>query len=233
MKKKPVQLIETMRVDPGNQIALLHGHLARLRASCTAMGYDWPGDPLIDALRHHRDQLDARVAHRLRLLVGPGRSYAIETDVLAPTPQPVSLLLSPEPLKADAFWLRHKTTHRPWYAAAQAWLNDHPACFDVIFFNERDALAEGTRSNVYVLDHAGVWLTPPLDSGALPGVQRQALLDSGQAREATISRPQFLAATSLRVSNALRGWLDARLQSSTDAGLQPGRDSGLHPIMKL
>lgn len=221
MNTKLVQLIETMRVDPGNQIALLHGHLARLRASCIAMGYDWPGDPLIDALQRHRDALDAGLTHRMRLLVGPGRSYAIETDVLTPTPQPVTLHLSPEPLTADAFWLRHKTTHRPWYAAAQRWLNDHPACFDVIFFNERDVLSEGTRTNVYVLDVAGVWLTPPLDCGALPGVQRQALLDSGQVREATISRPQFLAATSLRVSNALRGWLDAGLEPSTDAGAPP------------
>jgi branched-subunit amino acid aminotransferase/4-amino-4-deoxychorismate lyase len=221
MNTEPVQLIETMRVEPGNKIALLPGHLARLRASCIAMGYEWPGDPLITAVQRHAEQLDGSVSHRLRLLVGPARVYSIETGVLAATPQPVTVRLSPEPLKADAFWLRHKTTHRPWYADAQRWLDDHPECFDVIFFNQEEALCEGTRTNVYVLDGSGDWLTPPLDCGVLPGVQRQALLDGGRVREAKLSRRQFLAAESVRVSNALRGWLDARLEPCTDSSERP------------
>jgi len=220
---EPVRLIETMRVDPGNRITLLQGHLARLRASCTALGYDWPGEAMIAALQAHGAALDARCTHRLRLLVGPKGSYSIDTTVLPPTPEPVTLRLSPEPLKADPFWLRHKTTHRPWYAAAQQWLDAHPACFDIVFCNEGDGLCEGTRTNVYVRDGSGNWLTPLLENGALPGVQRQALLDAGRVREAALTRNDFLAAPSIRVSNALRGWLDACIE--------PRMDPGMHPIM--
>jgi branched-subunit amino acid aminotransferase/4-amino-4-deoxychorismate lyase len=221
MTDEPVSLIETMRVDPGNRITLLEGHLTRLHASCTALGYDWPGDDLIAAVQRHGAALDAGSTHRLRLLVGTLRSYSIETSALAPTPEPVSVRLSQEPLKADPFWLRHKTTHRPWYAVAQRWLDDHPECFDLIFCNERDELCEGTRTNVYVRDGAGNWLTPPLDSGVLPGVKRQALLDAGCVHEAALSRRDFLSASSIRVSNALRGWLDARLDTRMEANADP------------
>jgi len=39
-------------------------------------------------------------------------------------------------------------------------------------------------------------------------VQRQALLDAGLAQEAVLSRKDLLDARRLRISNALRGWLD-------------------------
>jgi branched-subunit amino acid aminotransferase/4-amino-4-deoxychorismate lyase len=44
---------------------------------------------------------------------------------------------------------------------------------------------------------------------------RQSLLDQGLVREATVSRTDFLEAHAIRVSNALRGWLQARLLSTT------------------
>ena len=121
-------------------------------------------------------------------------------------------VLGPEAvLEADDPWLRHKTTHRPRFAAAQRWLRAHPDHFDLIFGNAAGDLCEGSRSTIYVRDAAGAWLTPPLASGLLPGVKRQALLDDGAVREARLSLADLRQAPALRVSNALRGCLDARL----------------------
>ena len=121
-------------------------------------------------------------------------------------------VLGPEAvLEADDPWLRHKTTHRPRFAAAQRWLRAHPDHFDLIFGNAAGDLCEGSRSTIYVRDAAGAWLTPPLASGLLPGVKRQALLDEGAVREARLSLADLRQAPALRVSNALRGCLDARL----------------------
>ena len=100
-------------------------------------------------------------------------------------------------------------THRPWYQAATEWLAEQEQVFDILFWNERDEMSEGSRTNLFMQADDGRWLTPPLASGALPGVQRQAILDAGLAMEATIHREAFLAAKAWRVSNALRGWCDA------------------------
>lgn len=162
-------------------------------------------------IEQHCTHLDQQQTYRVRLLLAPDGHCQITTAPLAPTPEPVRVVLTPEPLVADLLWLTHKTTHRPWYAPAQTWLTQHPDVFDVIVSNPQGEVCEGSRSNIYVQNDQGLWLTPPLACGLLPGVQRQALLDAGRAHEARISPADMRAAPALRVSNALRGWLDARL----------------------
>lgn len=201
-----------MRVEPGRNVPLLQGHSRRLRNSCAALGYDWPGEGLMQAVCRHIEQLDAGASHRLRLLLNQDGQYSIESALLPATRQPVRLRLDAAALQADPFWLEHKTTHRPWYAPAQNWLAQHPEFFDVVFCNDKDEVCEGSRSNIYILDGDKSWLTPPLACGLLPGVQRQNLLDSGLVQEARITRTQLIQAQSIRVSNALRGWLAATLR---------------------
>jgi 4-amino-4-deoxychorismate lyase len=214
MDSKNIQLIETMRVEPGRRIPLLAGHRKRLASSCLALGYAHPGERLDAAIQECLAGLDAHSVHRLRLLVGTNGEISLEANPLPLTHTPVQLLLCPTPLQADALWLRHKTTRRPWYAQAQAWLEQHPGYFDVLYCNDRDQVCEGSRSNIYIWDGSDKWLTPPEDSGLLPGVQRQALLDAGLARVAVLTRRDVLDAPALRVSNALRGWLDATIRST-------------------
>ena len=207
-KPSAIQLIETMRVAPGRQIPLLHGHMQRLRASCLALDYTFP-DALNNALQAYVASLDANQTHRLRLLLDRDGSHTFTSGLLPDTPQPVQLAVHTSPLQADIGWLQHKTTHRPWYDAMQNWLSANPDFFDVVFCNEQDQVCEASRSNVYIQDESGRWLTPPLSCGLLPGVQRQNLLDQGLVTEAAISRNDLLHAPAIRVSNALRGWLDA------------------------
>ncbi|NYT35674.1 aminotransferase [Allopusillimonas soli] len=207
-----IALIETMRVDPGPAIPLLAGHRSRLQTSCQALGYPWPGEQLFAELGRHAAALDPGKSHRIRLLLDRSGRFTFTSGPLTPTPEPVQIRLAPQMLEAPVFWLAHKTTHRPWYELAQSWLAMHPEVFDLVFCNEREELSEGSRCNVYIQDDQGVWLTPHTDSGLLPGVMRQALIERGDVREARISRADFLQAPAWRVSNALRGWLDARLR---------------------
>ncbi len=221
MEQENIQLIETMRVEPGRQLPLLADHRRRLDASCKALGYVLAGATLDAALRQHINGLDAGQAHRLRLLVSRDGGFTLASSPLPPTPQPVRLALHAGTLQADPFWLRHKTTRRPWYDAAQTWLAENTAFFDLVFCNEADQVCEASRSNVYIQDTSGRWLTPPVSCGLLPGVQRQALLDRGLASEAVISRRDLMEAPAVRVSNALRGWLDAVLSSHEQAHGRP------------
>ena len=49
---------------------------------------------------------------------------------------------------------------------------------DVLLLNERGEVAECTAANVFAV-RGGVVLTPPIDSGALPGVSRRVVLEAG------------------------------------------------------
>lgn len=213
------RLIETMRLQDG-RIALWPWHRARLVDAARTLGYRLPLADLERRLRQciqtagndRRIRPDRAAApHRVRLLLAPDGEVSITVALQAPTRSPVRIVLAREPLDASQPLLRYKTTHRPWFDAAARWLGTHPEVFDRVFGNGDGALCEGSRSNVYVRDVAGQWLTPAAACGLLPGVQRQFLLDRGLVREAGLSVADLRAAHALRVSNALRGWLDAQL----------------------
>jgi len=207
------ELIETLLVDADGDMPLLPRHLARLQATCAALDYPWDGQAIERALRTAAAALaTARGPHRLRLLLDRAGHRGIQVAPLPPLPAGQQAMLSDQVLDAREPLLRYKTTHRPWYADATAWLAAHPEVFDLLFLNQRGELCEGSRTNVY-LQVRGVWYTPPLASGCLPGVQRAQLLDSGQAHERVLTLDDLHAAQGMRLSNALRGWFDATLRA--------------------
>jgi branched-subunit amino acid aminotransferase/4-amino-4-deoxychorismate lyase len=55
------------------------------------------------------------------------------------------------------------------------------------------------------------WVTPPVESGCLPGVFRQRLLDDGIVDERVVTLDQLRSADEIAVTNAVRGWRKAVL----------------------
>ncbi len=205
-------LIETMRADALGTIPLIELHLDRLEASARALNYAWPGR---EAVRHLvEDQLCATSAQgnqRIRLLLTAPGSVTVETAALPELTGQPSIAIAPVVLDHTQTLLQHKTTYRPWYSATTTWLAKHPGFFDLIFFNARDEVCEGSRSNIYIKKN-GEWVTPECASGLLGGVQRRQLLDTRQARQGTLTRNDLLQPhAEIRLSNGLRGWFDVKL----------------------
>lgn len=216
----PPSLIETMRMEPGGLCPLLSLHLQRLRRSSAALGYPCPDEAILHArLRQATTGLDSAAWWRLRLLLAADGELSLETTTLSPPLTPLKVVIHGQRLSGADAWLQHKTTHRPWYEDAARWLTDHPDVFDVLYWNEAGDMCEGSRSNLYMQMPDGRWLTPPLSAGALPGVQRQALLQAGQVEVAPIRRDDFLHASAIRISNALRGWCDAIIHEPVRASV--------------
>ena len=209
MSQSKPELIETLRVDADGQIPLLELHLERVARSCTELGYDWDANIWLQAMHTALGQAPVNTPLRLRILWNANTSAHAQAQALPTLEGPLQLCLSKTPLPSQDPLLSHKTTHRPWYQDAATLLEKHPQLFDVIFLDTQNRVCEGSRSNIYMLSVENIWLTPPMACGLLPGVQRQSLLDGGLVQEAIITRRQLLGARAIRVSNALRGWLDA------------------------
>lgn len=200
-----IRLIETLRREEG-AYPRLAGHLERLRRSAEWLGFAC--DEL--AVRAALDKQPASGSWRVRLTLAKDGRVEVASFALGDEPAgPHQALLAGEVIASTYPLRRHKTTDRAIYDAALATLADDPQLFDVVFLNERGEVAEGARSNVFVERH-GILLTPPLSSGALPGVLRAELLASGKAREAVL-RPADLAG-GFWLGNALRGmiWVTLR-----------------------
>jgi 4-amino-4-deoxychorismate lyase len=204
------QLIETLRVEPDGRMPLLPWHLERLSASVTALGYRWSVEAAQRDIARVVATLPEGTTYRMRVLVADDGRIDITHAALDALPVLPKVSVAATRLASRERLLRHKTTHRPWYDDAPAWLAAHPDWFDLLYLNERGEVCEGSRTNVYVL-RDGRWLTPPVACGLLPGAMRAALLDEERVEEAVLTLADLEGAAGLRLSNALRGWFDVAL----------------------
>ncbi len=203
-----LKLIETLRRSEGGYPELA-GHLARLRRSAAWLGFPLDEAQVMQAL----DAQPATACWRVRLTLDKAGVVEVAAFALVDAPAACCLAeLSGVAIDADDPLRGHKTTSRALYDNALAALGDKPEVFDVVFLNQRGEVAEGARSNVFV-ERGGVLLTPPLASGALPGVLRARLLAEGRARECVLY-PADLA-DGFWLGNALRGLRRVVLRSTT------------------
>ena len=224
---RPDALVETIHVRPGGGIALWPEHIRRIRRSAQALGFAPVSDDLqaqvhaaaAAAATAAAATEDSDIAWRLRLLYEPDGTVCLAASALVPLADRPGVawasahLHTPNAgvLDSSQTLLRHKTTFRPWYAAATSWLAQQSDIFDLLFVNEAGALCEGSRTNVYVqID--GQWLTPPVQAGCLPGTVRARLLRQRLVRCASLTPKDIQQAQALRLSNGVRGWFNVVLK---------------------
>lgn len=194
-------LIETMAFDPEAGVALIEHHLARLKASATALGF---------AFNRHDARNDLQAATfrlrrpaRIRLLAARSGRIAIETGPAPATlPHPLRVALVPLPVAPGDFRLRHKTSDRGFLDRART----ASGADEVAFVDPHGFVTEGSYTSIFVA-RDGMLVTPPLARGLLPGVLRAELIDQGRAREGDVT-PDDLA-DGFFVGNALRGLIPA------------------------
>lgn len=194
-------LIETMRFEPESGIALLEGHLARMKASAAALGFAFDRHALRNQIQALCFELDAPA--KVRLLVSRSGASALETAPLPPAlPEPVKVVALPHPLDPSDWRLMHKTSDRGFYEDALEAAREHGAA-EAVLVRADGFITEGSWTSVFVDGPDGVLLTPPLTHGLLPGVLREQLLAEGRAREAALTLDDL--AEGFWLGNALRG----------------------------
>jgi len=202
-----LHLIETMRAEAGG-ICRLNAHLARLAQSAQALGFRCDTNAAAATAERALREAAAETPHgtstvwRVRLALYANGEVKTQVRELAPNPSRL-VAWSTQALDEDAPARRHKSSDRALYDAATRWAQQHGFA-DVIFVGRRGQVAEGAISNVFVRGSDGVYKTPPVADGALPGVLRAELLARGEAVEATLT-PAMLRGGELFIGNALRG----------------------------
>lgn len=201
------ELLETLRHDPGVGFRRLDLHLRRLEASAAYFGYLYEPAPVLEALEREAARFPDRPS-RIRLTLD--RRGVIRTGgiPLSSAFEPVRIALDLQhPVEQDDVFVYHKTTLRGRYEQAKA---RHPDADDVLMINSRGELTETTVANVAVKLN-GRWYTPPISAGALPGVERAALLSDGTLEERAVHADELRNRGGLAIFNSVRGWRAAEL----------------------
>lgn len=205
-QSEPPKLLETIRWD--GEWVLLEGHLDRMARSAHELGFPFSVEGALGCL-------DVAVAgkalpQRVRLLLGlDGRFEATYSDApphasFEPSvaSAPLEIAFAGEAIRSGDPALRHKTNRRRIYDRLR---EAGPDCDDLVLFNERGEATEFLIGNL-VARFGNTYVTPPFESGLLPGVFRQDLLDRGVIVEGTISLSRLREADEIVRVNSVSGW---------------------------
>lgn len=223
---------ETLRFDPTSLAATgaapgfvrLERHLARFARSCDWLGLEFDRDLVIAGLR--RAVAGLSTPHRVRITLTPEGQPEVEVTPLDlprfnDTPQ-AALEAAASRLEAGGSLARaavarqrvdesdparsHKTTARElYYAAREVALRS--GLDDIVFLDSRGRVAEGSIATVFVVGPGGPAdvVTPPLSSGALPGVLREELLEHGLVQAREITEHELRSAAAVLLGSSVRG----------------------------
>jgi para-aminobenzoate synthetase/4-amino-4-deoxychorismate lyase len=201
-------LFETLRYESGTGYVNEQRHLRRLQESAAFLGIPLDYSAAKASLSSARGSLPAVARVRLALSRDGELSYQA-APLTEDAHEPLRLVIDQVPVDSQNGRLFHKTTRRAHYDDAH---ERYPHADDVILVNEAGEVTETTRANLAVqLD--GVWYTPALTCGLLPGVERGRLLEEGRLVERVITRSMCERASALATLSSLRGWRRAVLLS--------------------
>ncbi len=208
IKHPEFSLLETLRWEPDIGYTLLNEHLRRLEGSAIYFAYPFERGQVENALRQAAKEFEPGL-QRVRLLLVRGGNITIENFAFTEdtSGRLVRLRLAKSPIDSWNVFLYHKTTRREVYDQAR---REQPDCDDVLFTNERGELTESTIGNLVVLLN-GRLITPPLDSGVLPGTLRANLLAKGEIREQVLTHADLPRCEKIFLINSLRGWREAKM----------------------
>jgi len=200
-----VSLIETMRLEAGGTIVRRLRHLARLEASAFALGLPFDA-ALAEARLNAVAARTRKTGALLRLTLDPRGAIELVERELPALAAPARICIAPQRIRSSDPAVRFKTSRRATYEAALSFARA-AGCAEALLLNERGSLADGTRTTVFV-QLAGVYdgplATPPLADGALAGVLRAELLESGRAVERSLV-PADLDGAAILLGNSARG----------------------------
>lgn len=205
-------LIETFRREADGEFVRLGRHLARLTNSARALGFRF--SPTV--AEQQLGKLNADGSLRVRFELSHDGRLDLITTPFEPLPEDTvwRVAVASTRLEAADPLRRHKTTRRDVYTAARA---EYAADLidEVLLLNDVGELAEGTITNIFADMGEGPLATPPVSSGALPGVLRSELIETGRAVEQRLTLADLSSARAIFVGNSLRGLIRARLEQAS------------------
>ncbi|MCB1141960.1 MAG: chorismate-binding protein [Leptospiraceae bacterium] len=195
-------LFETILIKR-NKIYLWKEHLERIVSACDLLFSFSPETELQKKINELKIPDSGK--YRLKISVHPDGKIDFHLESFQSLKTKGKICISEDTMNSGNFLLNFKTSVRDIYDKnfTKAKEKDY---LDAIFINERSELTEGCISNLFIrLD--GIYFTPPIESGLLPGVFRNKLLKRFPKyfQEKILYKSDLDRAETLFICNSLRG----------------------------
>ncbi|MCE9558264.1 MAG: chorismate-binding protein [Armatimonadetes bacterium] len=209
---KQFSLLESLRWDAETRYRWRAQHIERLQYSAELLEYrgSFDMDQVLDSASKYCADMGWRVA-KVRTELSLAGTWAWSAEEIDPSPAVFGPGASGSALRVQfserstqlvgrmAFL---KSTERSEFNLA---FDERGDSDETILWNDFGEVTEACNWNIAAkLD--GIWCTPSLDCGLLPGIERAQLLKAGLLFERKITKSEFEAAEEIALFNSVRGW---------------------------
>jgi para-aminobenzoate synthetase/4-amino-4-deoxychorismate lyase len=167
------EIFETMKFENG-EIIFLDDHLERMKSAADYFLFRLNEKKLRKQVKKAIVDLDRKEIKKVRVSLNKWGIVKVEISAIPELPENISVIVSSNKIRSTDKFRHFKTTNRKMYDDDYAQYSSE-GFYDILYINEKGELAEGSRTNIF-LRKGSYWYTPPLDSGALPGICRKHFL---------------------------------------------------------
>ncbi len=197
------EIFETMKYENG-EIKFLDDHILRMKSAAYYFLFRFDEKKIRKQIESVISEIRKRQSKKIRLELNKWGKVRIDVSNISRLPKNVSVIVSQNKINSQDKFRYFKTTNRKLYDEEYSRYNSK-GFYEVLYFNERDELAEGSRTNLF-FRKADCLYTPSLESGALPGVFRKYFIEKHlDVFENNIKIEDLINADELLLTNALRG----------------------------
>jgi len=197
------ELFETMKYSNG-EFVRLDLHLKRLEESASYFLFKYDEEFVVKSLEGEIGKYDSSKNYRIRISLNKWGKVKVEVTDIPSVPEEVKIIISDEIISTENRFQYFKTTNRELYNTEYKEYSEK-GFFDVIFINEKNQVAEGAITNIFI-SKTGLLYTPPVGSGILPGVFRKHWLQTNiNIKEEVLYKDDLLIADEIILTNSLRG----------------------------
>lgn len=197
------EIFETMKYENG-EIKFLDNHLSRMKSAADYFIFKFNEKKIRKQIDSEISNLNKGQNKKIRHALNKWGVVKVEVTDIPELNQNISVIISQNKINSSDMFRHFKTTNRKLYDDEH--LNHNSKGFyEVLYFNERDELAEGSRTNVFIRKE-NIWFTPSLESGALPGIYRKYFIEMHpEVSEIKLKIDDLINADELILTNVLQG----------------------------
>ena len=197
------EIFETMRYENGS-IKFLNEHLNRMKTAAYFFLFKFSRKRIIKFIERSTAALEINEVKKIKLLLNKWGNVKIKINDLPDISNDVNVVVSKNKISSSDRFRYFKTTNRKLYDDEyNKYLSRK--FYEVLFLNEKDEVVEGSRTNI-VIRVGNTWITPPLNSGALPGIYRKYFIEKyPEVEERNIKIEDLFNAEAILLTNVLRG----------------------------
>lgn len=197
------ELFETMKYEKGI-VLRLEDHLERLKDAAAFFLFSFDKEKILELISEQIIRLNNEKDYRLKLILNKYGNCRIESRDIATLPEEIKIIISEKTISTQNRFQYFKTTNRQLYNEEHTFYSAK-GFYDVIFINEKNQVAESAISNIFI-KKGGLWYTPPVSCGILPGVfRKQWLRRDINVKEDVLYKDDLLIADEIVLTNSLRG----------------------------